>query len=159
MKILVVSDTHGAIVDEVVNPLKKEENINILVHCGDKYNDAESLRELLNVEKLYAVPGNCDFFIRNKPLMIFVEVEDKKLLISHGHMQHVKDGLDMLKKVAKENHVDAVLFGHTHVSMNRMDEGVLYFNPGSTILPKADKGSYGIIEINDGQINSKIVEI
>lgn len=159
MKILVVSDTHGALIDSIITTLKKEENIDIFIHCGDKYKDAEKLSEILNINTYYRVPGNCDYDIKNQKMSVILEIEGNRILITHGHMQHVKDGLNKLKKLSRDNHADIVLFGHTHISYNEIINNTLYFNPGSTILPKDGNASYGIININNGEIESKIKSI
>lgn len=159
MKILVVSDTHGAVFESIVKPLQKEKDIDMMVHCGDKYKDAEKIAGLLGIKHLYRVVGNCDYDMQNESTMLELEIEGKQVLITHGHLQHVKDGLEYLKELAEEKSADIVLFGHTHVSHEEMDNNILYFNPGSTILPKIGKASYGVIEILSNKIISKIIRI
>ena len=41
MKILVISDSHNVILDSQINDIKREGQFDLLIHCGDKYNDAE----------------------------------------------------------------------------------------------------------------------
>lgn len=159
MKILVLSDTHGAIFESIVKPMQNEKNIDLMIHCGDKYKDADKIAGLLGVKKFYRVMGNCDYDMQNENNMLDLEIEGKHVLVTHGHLQHVKDGLDNLKKLVCEKHFDIVFFGHTHISYEVMDNNVLYFNPGSTILPKFGKPSYGIVEILSDKIISKIIYI
>lgn len=159
MKILVVSDTHGAVFESILEPLKNEKDIDFIIHCGDKYKDVEKLSKMIGVKDFYRVTGNCDYNIKNGQNIIEIDMEEKHFLITHGHLQNVKDGLEDLKVLAKKKNADIVLFGHTHISHNDMDGDILYFNPGSTILPKAGKPSYGIIEIDSNSIQSKIVNI
>jgi putative phosphoesterase len=159
VKILVVSDTHGAIIESVVNPLKAEENVDVLIHCGDKYRDAEKLSQMLRIKRMFRVPGNCDFDFGNKEKILLLDIEGKHLMITHGHIHHVKDGLERLKQYAAEKKVDAVLFGHTHIAHDEVDRGILYFNPGSTILPKFGSASYGILNVTKDGIESRIVNL
>jgi len=159
VKILVLSDTHGAVFESIVKPMQKEKNIDLMIHCGDKYKDAEKIAGLLGINDFYRVVGNCDFDTPNANNILDLEIEGKHVLITHGHLQHVKDGMDDLKELAKEKCADIVLFGHTHISHEEMDNNILYFNPGSTILPKSGKASYGIIEILSDEIICKIVNI
>lgn len=156
MKILVVSDTHGAIFESIISSLKNEKNVDLLIHCGDKYNDVPKLAEMLNLRDYYRVVGNCDYEIRNGEDMLQLVIENKNVLVTHGHLQHVKDGLDNLKNISQEKHADIVLYGHTHIAHNEIDNNILYFNPGSTILPKAGKASYGVVEISKDKITSRI---
>jgi len=159
VKILVLSDTHGAVLESIVNPMKNEKNIDMMIHCGDKFKDAEKIAELLGIKNIYRVVGNCDYDMQNESTILEIEIEGKHVLITHGHLQNVKDGLEYLKELAEEKCADIVLFGHTHISHEEMDNNVLYFNPGSTILPKIGKASYGVIEILSNKIISKIIRI
>jgi uncharacterized protein len=157
VKILVVSDTHGAIFESIVKPIREEKDIDLMIHCGDKYKDAEKLAWLLGVKDFYRVTGNCDYDIENRKDMLIQVIGGKQVLITHGHLQNVKDDLNHLKKLADENHTDIVLYGHTHIAHEELCNDVLYFNPGSTIMPKYGKPSYGIIEIMPDKILSRIV--
>lgn len=159
MKILVVSDTHGAVFESIAERIKEEKDIDLMIHCGDKFRDATKLAALIGVENFYNVVGNCDYDVSGKPNMLELELENKRVLVTHGHLQNVKDGLDDLKILAEAMNADIVLFGHTHISHDELINNIHYFNPGSTILPKNGKASYGIVEITDGIIKTKIVNL
>lgn len=156
MKILVVSDTHGAIFESIIASLRNEKNVDLLIHCGDKYNDVPKLAKLLGIKNYYRVVGNCDYGVSHGEDIILLDIENKNILVTHGHLQHVKDGLDDLKEIAQEKDADIVLYGHTHLSHDEMDNNILYFNPGSTILPKNGNASYGVIEISGNKVTSRI---
>ena len=54
-------------------------------------------------------------------------------------------------RIANEfNNVDAVVYGHSHIAVNHLRNGVLYFNPG-TATGYASSGihSIGILELGD----------
>ncbi|MBU1888025.1 MAG: metallophosphoesterase family protein, partial [Candidatus Omnitrophica bacterium] len=52
---------------------------------------------------------------------------------------------------------DIIIFGHSHVPMNEYIDGVLFFNPGSaTDTVFAPYRSYGIIEIENGEVKAEI---
>lgn len=159
MKILVVSDTHGIVLESIFGALAGGKDIDVIIHCGDKYNDVEKLSKLVGVKDFFRVVGNCDYDIKNGANLLDFEIENKRILVTHGHLQNVKDGLDNLKSLAKEKCTDIVLFGHTHISHNELENNILYFNPGSPILPKGGKASYGIVEISKDKISSKIVNL
>lgn len=159
MKILVLSDTHGIVIDSIIKQIKIVNNIEMLVHCGDNYRDADKYAELLNIKEVYKVPGNCDYNARHKESVIIKEIEGKSVLITHGHLYLVKRDLFKLKEYAIKSNVDIVLFGHTHKSHDEIDDNILYFNPGSTTLPMDGKSSFGIINISNKDIKSRIISI
>ncbi len=159
MKILIISDSHNVILDSQINDMKKEGQFDILIHCGDKYNDAEKFAEKLNIHRVLNVPGNCDYSIIGIESTLIREIEGKRFIITHGHLYNVKSYLDKLKDFAKKNKANLVLYGHTHKAMNEIMDNILFFNPGSTIFPKDGKASFGVIEITAEALNSKIVGI
>ncbi len=159
MKILVISDSHNVILDSQIEDIKKEGQFDLLIHCGDKYNDADKFAEKLQIEKVINVPGNCDHSVIGMEPTIIQEIEGKKFIITHGHLFYVKLSLNQLKAFAKKKKADVVLYGHTHKAKNVIIDNTLFFNPGSTIFPNDGKASFGIIEITEGNINSRIVNI
>lgn len=159
MKILVISDSHNVVLDSQIEDIKKEGQFDLLIHCGDKYSDADMFAEKLHIDEVIKVPGNCDYNVIGMEPTIIQEIEGKKFIITHGHLFHVKLGLSPLKVFAKKNKADLVLYGHTHKAKREEVDSILYFNPGSTIFPKDGKASFGIIEIKEGIVNSRIVSI
>ena len=152
-----MSDSHNVILNSQIEDIKKEGVFDLLIHCGDKYNDAEKFAEKLHIEKVLNVPGNCDMSIIGKESIIIQEIEGKKFIITHGHTHNVK--LNKLKDYAKKNKADIVLYGHTHKAQNEFIDNILYFNPGSTIFPKDGRASFGVIEITKDSFNSRIVPL
>lgn len=159
MRILVISDSHNVILDSQIEDIKKEGQFDLLIHCGDKYNDAEQFAEKLHIERVLNVPGNCDHSVIGIEPIIIQEIEGKKFIITHGHLFYAKLSINQLKAFAKKNKADIVLYGHTHKAKNVLIDNTLFFNPGSTMFPKNGKASFGVIEINEGNINSRIVNI
>jgi hypothetical protein len=154
-----MSDSHNVILNSQIEDIKKEGVFDLLIHCGDKYNDAEKFAEKLHIEKVLNVPGNCDMSIIGKESIIIQEIEGKKFIITHGHTHNVKLNLNKLKDYAKKNKADIVLYGHTHKAQNEFIDNILYFNPGSTIFPKDGRASFGVIEITKDSFNSRIVPL
>lgn len=159
MKILVISDSHNVILDSQIDDIKREGQFDLLIHCGDKYNDAEQFAEKLQIQKVLNVLGNCDHSVIGIEPTIIQEIEGKKFIITHGHLFHVKLSLNQLKTYAKKNKADVVLYGHTHRAKNEFIDNILFFNPGSTIFPKDGRASFGVIEINNYNLSGKIVSI
>ena len=154
-----MSDSHNVILNSQIEDIKKEGVFDLLIHCGDKYNDAEKFADKLHIEKVLNVPGNCDFIILGQKATIIREIEGKSFLITHGHTHNVKLNLNKLKDYAKKNKADIVLYGHTHKAQNEFIDNILYFNPGSTIFPKDGRASFGVIEITKDSFNSRIVPL
>lgn len=56
---------------------------------------------------------------------------------------------------------DLVVFGHSHIPLDLIEDGVRLFNPGSpTDRRHQPRGSYGILGIDDGVlVDSRIVPL
>lgn len=158
MRILVISDSHNFVLNSQIDVIKKHGSYNMLIHCGDKYKDAEKFARKLNIEKIIQVPGNCDSN-SDKPPVIIEEIEGYKLLITHGHLHNVKHNTNELLMHAKEIKADAAIYGHTHCAQNEIIDDILIFNPGSSIMPKCGKESFGILEITKEKIQSRIISL
>jgi len=158
MRILVISDSHNFVPYSQIEKIKEHGNFDMLIHCGDCYHDADKFAEKLNVDTIVRVPGNCDY-VRNKPVLIKEVVEGKILLITHGHVYHVKEGIERLKEDAIQQGADAVIYGHTHCAQNEMVGSILFFNPGSTSLPRYGAKSFGILDISPDKIDSRVLPL
>lgn len=137
MKLLIISDTHGKInnLDKIIE-LEKPDSI---IFCGD------GERDLLSYDNVIGVSGNCDFY-NFFPNSQTINLLNKKIFLTHGHLFHVKSGLNELVYYAEMNNVNIVIFGHTHIPYNEYIGNVLFFNPGS--YNYAEFNRYGIIELN-----------
>ncbi len=144
MKIAVISDTHRHLysLNQVVKLIQDSD---MAIHLGDNVEDTAIIKDNYKGEIL-SVRGNCDFtsFV---PVERFEEIAGKKILITHGHKYDVKYSLLKLKYRAKELRADIVLFGHTHISTEFYEDGILFINPGSAALPKDSSQSIAIMEI------------
>lgn len=159
MKIVVVSDTHG-MVGNVIKLINKLDDVDLIIHLGDYLKDAIEIADKLDVKCVY-VKGNCDIFSSGKvEEEKILEIEGRKLLLTHGHKYNVKYGLDRLYYKVKELEVDIVLFGHSHISINEQYDNILFLNPGSTTYPKGGtKESVALLTIDNKEINSTILNI
>jgi len=157
MKILVISDTHGDIkkAEEVITKNKKD--IDLIIHLGDYFRDAQKLSTIFPDIPIEYIYGNSDFMIENVPAEKVLEYYGKKILLTHGHRYSVKWDYSKLEKKAEEMHLDILLFGHTHVADMIEKAGCYFINPGSISDPRSDSSeSYAIIEIKDGKVNPKL---
>ncbi|MFA7468043.1 MAG: metallophosphoesterase [Desulfotomaculaceae bacterium] len=157
MRVGVISDTHGA-VKEAARAVQQMGNIDALIHAGDFYVDALYLKSELKVP-VYAVVGNCDY-PSDGPDELTITLDGHRVIITHGHLQRVKCGLQRLLYKAREDKVEAVVFGHTHVPLNLKENNILLFNPGSPFNPLPGHiAGYGILEIDKQGIKGRLLSL
>ena len=121
MRIGVISDTHGLLRPEALRALQ---GVQLILHAGD-VGAPEILTQLKLIAPVFAVRGNVDTqpWAQELPLTTVVETSGFHFYVLHN----LKD-LDLKPRAAG---FDAVVSGHTHVAEQRLDDGVLYLNPGS----------------------------
>lgn len=151
---LVVSDSHGD-VDSIQRLIDEKAPWDGLIHLGDHAWDTDHLDFDGPIVK---VRGNTDRGDET-PAHHLMSMGDTRVLLTHGHLEHVKFGLDRLYLVALEKSVDLVLFGHTHVAVDTGYNGVRFFNPGSLSRPRGrHHKTYGILEITVSDVHLKIAD-
>lgn len=52
-----------------------------------------------------------------------------------------------------------LVFGHSHRGMVKVEDGILFINPGSPTRPMLSKPSVGVLRISKGKIEAEIVII
>ena len=141
MRIVVLSDSHGSTgrLSTILSVAELGGAIDAIFHLGDGYDDLRALEVAL--PPVYQVAGNCDHF-RSDTLNI-VTLSGAKLLLTHGHYQHVKEGTDDLLAFAMAENVNAALYGHTHYQKMEWKNGILLLNPGAV-----NDGKYAMLNIN-----------
>lgn len=158
VRILVISDTHGdtAVYQRI---LLKCASFDIAVHLGDCVYDVKPLKRLIGDVPLLNVRGNCDPFFSGIGERT-VEIAGVRILLVHGHEDHVHDDLLNLYYHALEQNAGCVLYGHTHRSSVDRTGTVWMVNPGSPSRPRAgQKPSFAVLEIRDGKCYPSIVTI
>lgn len=162
MKILVISDSHGdtTLLNQIVS--KHRGSVELVVFLGDNLLDAnEVMRDFPTIAYL-GVLGNCDF-----PSMYTdartdgnFKIENKRIFYTHGHRYNVNFGLEYLVANAKFNNCDIALFGHTHVALTEMINGVFVINPGSISRPRdGSNGTYALLEVTSSDVKCDIMEV
>ena len=156
MKIGIVSDTHKS--ENYINkaiPYLKE--CDLIIHAGDNFSDSKYIHQMTNKD-IIAVKGNCDF--ENVEDEIVFEIENKTILLCHGHKYNVNCGIDELKCNAKSVGADIVIFGHTHIPFIKEEDNILYLNPGSLSSPRGmSSNQFIIMDISVRIINLKEILI
>ncbi|RCX17499.1 hypothetical protein DFR58_10744 [Anaerobacterium chartisolvens] len=157
MKILVISDTHGD-TDKAEEVIRSYRDIDLIIHLGDYFRDAQKLAALFPQIPMEYIYGNSDFMIGDVVAEKTLRYEGKIIFITHGHRYSVKWDYDKLHKKAEEINADLLLFGHTHVGDKVEKNGYILLNPGSISDPREDSGrSYALVSICCGKIETEIV--
>ena len=152
MKILVLSDSHGN--TENMIQAVEQTSPRMIIHLGDCWRDAERLHQHFPDIPLHQVPGNCDMRpLESLEQLLFIE--DKRVLICHGHTYHVKQSLLSAGYASEEQNLDAFLFGHTHQPLIDLRGKTFFLNPGS--IGDYRRPTYGILTILNGRIDGRIV--
>ncbi|MDR7869237.1 MAG: metallophosphoesterase [Tissierellaceae bacterium] len=158
MKIVVISDTHSDNKDIIDAILAMDKKIDMLIHLGDHADDGEKISKILGIPSII-VKGNCDYDSKYNDSEL-VELENKKIFLTHGHNYNVNLSLDRLYYEALEMGADIALYGHTHVPVNIVHDDIIIMNPGSPSLPRdgSNTKTFGIIEIGE-KIKTEILSI
>lgn len=148
MKVLVMSDTHG-LHENLDRVLEQECPCDLIIHLGD-IEDAVTYIETAAGCPVEAVRGNNDYFSK-LPDEKILTLNNRKILITHGHYYYVDAGIEHLMKEAHGRGVDIVMFGHTHRPIMRKRGELTALNPGSLSYPRQEghKPSYSVMEINE----------
>ena len=147
MKILVLSDSHGN-TRALLEAVARHPDAAAAFFLGDGTRDADALEQKYPRLPLYRVRGNCDFGSFD-PVEGLAPLGGVVFFYTHGHAYFVKSGLEELTEAAKARGADVALFGHTHVPLCEMRDGVALFNPGSAGYMHA---SFGVVTIRDKNI-------
>lgn len=147
MRILITSDTHGYYKD-VSDYVIENGKIDLILHAGDMTSDAKSIGYETDVECI-SVRGNNDFFDNSNKDFELIDIEKNRILLTHGHKEHIYKGYEKLLAKAKKYGANIVIFGHTHVYLNENYDNILLLNPGSPSLPRDGKPGFVIMDIRD----------
>lgn len=156
MKIGIISDSHrfDSGIKKAVETFKKN-NVEMIFHAGDHFRDTFRIKELIDVP-IIGVAGNCD--IENVEDEIVLELEGKKIFLTHGHKYGVKNSTERLEKLAKDKKYDIIIYGHTHILDIREKDDVLIINPGSTSMPKGkNKKTVVILDIKSSSLDYEVI--
>ena len=170
MKLLIASDIHGsAYWCGKLLELAQQEQPDKLVILGDvlyhgprndlpaQYAPKQVIAMLSDwKEKILCVRGNCeaevDQMVLPFPCMSTYSqllVDGKTLFLTHGH-HYNPDALPQLEAG------DVFLYGHTHVKLDEVRQGVRCLNPGSVSIPK--DGSHSCLIFENGEFSFRILE-
>lgn len=171
MKWLIASDIHGSAYycERLLEVFKKEKADRIallgdILYHGPR-NDLpkeyapKKVIQMLNEykDKILCVRGNCDAevdqMVLEFPIMseiAVIENEGSLVYLTHGHKFNIDNPLPMQAG-------DTCIYGHFHVPLDEVREGVRFLNPGSISLPKMDS-KHGYIILDSGKFTFGSVE-
>ncbi len=161
MKIGVLSDTH---INSYARNYEFLEKLNhayfqdaeIILHAGDMVDPDILLG--FGDKQVHAVRGNMDPPVAGMPERRILEIAGFRIGLIHGW--GAPDGLeDRILKEFTGEHLDCLVYGHSHQPVCRRQEGVLLFNPGSpTDRRWAPYHSVGLLHLSD-TIEGQIIRI
>ncbi len=152
-KIVILSDTHGN-KKAIMNIAEIMAESDFVIHLGDHYGDMDVFEPMLG-SKLYRVHGNCDFGALKE---IVLEIEGRKLFITHGDLYGVRYGTEKIVEKAKSEGCDTVLYGHTHQFEQKEESGITVINPGCMTSTAAEM-TFCYAVINGDKITAVIRNI
>ena len=153
----VVSDTHG-----YLNPRLPEllQGVDCILHAGDICGP-DIIDELSSIAPVTAVRGNND---RVGPTSLYPETATLELAgwsILLTHNVDVPKAIDDPRiKIYVDGSVDVVVFGHSHVALQKTLGPVLFFNPGAAgkrrfkLVP-----SIGILTLEENRVSGTIFQL
>lgn len=158
MNIGVISDTHLKDVDLRLTTIYEEyfSDVDMIIHAGDLVSPA--IVDFFSKKPLHVVQGNMDnAIIRERfPVKAILDVNGFRLGLIHGWGSPF--GIE--KRIRSEfKDVHVIVYGHSHKPANHMEEGILFFNPGTaTGLCMSGSHSIGILSI-DKEVKGTIINL
>ena len=124
----VVSDTHGYLNPRVPQLLQGVDHI---LHAGD-IGDADIIDQLSSIAPVTAVRGNND---KTGPASLFpdeitLELAGRTVYLTH-QVKVPKKPEDAAQKPYADAAIKIVVFGHSHIAVQKTLGSVLFFNPGA----------------------------
>ncbi len=157
MKIVVMSDSHGR-VGNLIDIGFIHKNADAFLFLGDGWRDFEDFKSAFDNKLCISVKGNCDLGCDEVNERLF-DLGGKKIFMAHGHMYGVKGGIGAMVQAAKQNGCDIMLYGHTHIAVEKYIDGLYVLNPGSVGRGGFGGNSYGLVEITKSGIMTSIAKI
>jgi len=164
VRVGVLSDTHIPVVvprlpEEVLDVFEREE-VSLILHAGDVVVQSV-LDQLLGVAPVRVVRGNMDSpsLQQALPIKDIVRVDRARIGLVHGWGP--PQGLEerVMEAFSGED-VDCIVFGHSHVPVNKRVENILLFNPGTpTDTRFTSAKTLGILEVEGDQIHGRHVAL
>lgn len=152
MKIVVISDTHmprksKSLPDKLLADLQ---DCDYIIHAGD-WQTVELYNELKQFGPVIGVTGNVDgpelkSLLKTKDIL---QVGNFHIGVVHGHGSGKTTEKRAIESFTADK-VDCIVFGHSHIPVNKEVGGIIIFNPGSPTDKRRQKQfSYGILTVGE----------
>lgn len=156
MKLLIVSDSHGQTNELLAVMNRHRDEVDFIIHCGDS-ELPEGAPELSGVN---VVKGNCDFHAGFPEELTLKLPQGLNLYVTHGHHYHVKMSPTIITYRGEEIGAQIVCYGHSHLAISFIENGILYINPGSLRLPRGRReATYCICSVEADSYNVNFYDI
>jgi putative phosphoesterase len=159
-RIAVLSDTHFHHFNEVPSSLLESlKTFDMVIHLGDFVNK-DLVEYFRSFNNFYGIAGNHDPQSVKKilPKTDVIQVNGKRLGLLHGYWFPLFCQDRSLARF-KNDKVDAILYGHTHIIRNEIAKNILFFNPGSaSALWPAPWKTYGVLNVGE-TVTGEIITI
>ena len=166
MRVGLLSDTHIPNVEKKLPDALTEafQGVDLILHAGDIYTPSV-LDDLERIAPVFAAMGDDDYDLEDTVAdkrvkeMHILKLEGQTLWLVHVQPYDLKtqNGL----RSGQDGLPNIIVFGHAHYPMAKRVDNVLYINPGSpTFLHyRRGLGTVGILDINSGEANARIVQL
>lgn len=157
MRIVVLSDTHLPKRGRWLPPqlIQDVERADVVLHAGD-FMTGDVLDDLLALNKnLVGVVGNNDDAEIRQRLKRKEKIRlgGRTIGLVHGDGGVREQTAQRAWHAFRDEAVDVIVFGHSHLPFLKTVQKTILFNPGSaTERRRSPYYSYGIMEITDGSI-------
>lgn len=165
MRIGLFSDSHGEVnnLKDAAWKLVYNWHVKMFAHLGDECEDVDAIKDMRL--EIIQVPGvYCQHYqdpgITNR---VIKEFEGQRILFTHTAQTHKNDlaGDPDPEQLASEKKVDVVAYGHTHIPEAKLENGVLWVNPGH--LKDTDKKghppSFAVLDIDQDAVRVLLVDL
>lgn len=133
--------------------------VDFFVHLGDYVEDARVLSRATGIPCRF-VTGNGDVAQRG-PRELFLTAGGKRIWAIHGDQFDERGQIDEELLVIEAQRVGAevVLFGHSHVHMWRVAEGIHLLNPGHMMI-SSEHGTLALLAISEQrEIQARVIQV
>ncbi len=162
VRIAVISDSHigqriSTYPNKVLNAIRESD---IIIHAGD-HTSIDSLELLESCGDLRAVHGNMDdvMVCSKLPPKIIFEVEGVRIGVTHGWGAPTGLAGKVVRVFDGDEKPNIVIFGHSHVPLDEIIDGIRMLNPGAVSGNLfSGKSSFGILTIDERDIDWELIE-
>ncbi|GAA3809660.1 YfcE family phosphodiesterase [Sphaerisporangium flaviroseum] len=159
MKVVVLADTHAPRRWKACPPRVAERlrGADAILHAGDICT-AWVLDELAAYAPVHAVKGNNDGPDVTAPETLELDLEGLAVAMIHDSGAAAGRWARMRRRFPA---ADLVVFGHSHIPLDHVQDGLRIFNPGSpTDRRRQPHGTIGLLQIERGRlVTAEIVPV